>query len=257
MFYFILAIISALGLLFIYFRRAKSYRLLLMDKALTPDVGILIPHEEEMTAERAEMFSKTIPIHEHLEMKEIFRKGESFFLAGDSDEAEKLFIRVLSIDEHHEEAHVRLGLIYLKKDLPTKAEAVYRKLLGLDSMNPTYHSNLALGLYMQRRMEEARDAYLKAIELDPGKANRYINLAQVYRDLGSYDLALEAVEMALQISQNNQYHLIFSEILCDMGRMDEAREIIQKALQEESQESELRPVARLLLKKIEKAQEEN
>ena len=175
MFYFILAIISALGLLFIYFRRAKSYRLLLMDKALTPDVGILIPHEEEMTAERAEMFSKTIPIHEHLEMKEIFRKGESFFLAGDSDEAEKLFIRVL----------------------------------GLDSMNPTYHSNLALGLYMQRRMEEARDAYLKAIELDPGKANRYINLAQVYRDLGSYDLALEAVEMALQISQNNQYHLIF------------------------------------------------
>ncbi|MEK7545369.1 MAG: tetratricopeptide repeat protein [Patescibacteria group bacterium] len=253
MFYFILLALSFLGLLVIYFRRSKSYRLLLMDQALVPDDGIPIPHEE-MTAERAEILSKTIPIHEHLEMKEIFKNGEISFLAGDYDESEKLFIRVLSIDEHHEESHARLGLIYLKKGLSTKAEAVYRKLLGLNPTHPSYHSNLALGLYMQRRMEDARDSYLKAIELDPDKANRYINLAHVYRDLKSHDLALEAVEKALQIAPQNQYRLIFSEILCDLGRLDEAREIIQKALQEEDKESELRPVARLLLKKIEKTE---
>lgn len=235
----------------IYFRRSKSYRLLLMDQALVPDDGIPIPHEE-VTAERAEILSKTIPVHEHLEMKEIFKRAEISFLAGDFDESEKLFIRVLSIDEHHEESHGRLGLIYLKKGLSTKAEAVYRKLLGLNPANPSYHSNLALGLYMQRRMEDARDCYLKAIELDPEKSNRYINLAHVYRDLKSYDLALEAVEKALQLSPNNQYRLIFSEILCDLGRFDEAKEIIQKTLQEEDKASDLRPVARILLKKIEK-----
>ncbi len=209
--------------------------------------------EKEVTPQQAEALTKSLPLQEHFEIRDNFRSAEAFYAAGDTDQAERLYVQILSLDENHVDANTRLGIIYLKKNLPLKAEALYRKLLSLAPENAAHYSNLALSLYYQRRLEEAREMYLKAIELDGKRPQRFINLAQVYRDLKEHEKALEAAITACSLGQNNnEYKFALAEIYRDLGKLPEAREIVQIILREEPSESPIRPAARILLKLLEK-----
>lgn len=241
-------------LILLFYRRYRMNRLANLAKNIVAEDASPILHEE-VSAEKAEILTRDISLDEHFEMKELFRRAEAYFLSGDFDESEKLYVQILSIHSFHEESHARLGLIYLKKNLPTKAEAIYRKLLGLQPGNPSYHSNLALALYMQRKFPEARDEYFQAIELDPVRPQRYINLSHVYRDMGQFDDAIAALEKALQQSpEEGQYRLILAELFCDIKRFSDAKTIVQNVLKHEDRKSSLRPMARTLMKKIEKSE---
>ncbi len=184
-------------------------------------------------------------------LKDTYMSAEAFFESGDLDEAEKLYIQVLSLDDAHIDANMRLGLIYLKKQLSKKAEAIFRKVLSLMPYDPLTLSNLAYSLYLQRNYPEAKDAYLQAIELDPHRAQRYINLAQVYRELGDYESAVQTIHKAFSLEpQHNGYRLILAELYNDMGNTVSARMIVQNILKHESEDDALRKNARILLKRL-------
>lgn len=185
-------------------------------------------------------------------LKDTFMSAEAFFENGDLDEAEKLYIQVLSLDEAHFDANMRLGLIYLKKQLAKKAEAIFRKILATHPYDPLVTSNLALALYFQRNYEEAKEVYLRAIELDPTRAPRYISLAHVYRELEDYNSAVQAIHKAFTLEpQQNEYRLLLAETYADMGNLTSAQTIVQNILKHESDDSAIRHNARILLRRIE------
>ncbi len=184
-------------------------------------------------------------------LKETLMSAEAFFENGDLDEAEKLYVQVLSLDDNHPEANMRLGLIYIKKQLAKKAEAIFRKILAVSPYDALATSNLALALYLQRNYEEAKEIYLKAITLDPGRAPRYISLAHVYRELNDYDAAVQAIHKAFTLEpQQNEYRLLLAETYADMNNLSAARTIAQNILKHDSEDTALRRNARTLLKRI-------
>ncbi len=198
---------------------------------------------------QAEMLLLTLDQQKTL--KDTYMSAEAFFENGDLDEAEKLYIQVLSLDDAHLDTNMRLGLIYLKKQLSKKAEAIFRKVLVFTPHDPLALSNLAYSLYLQRSYEEAKDVYLQAIELDRGRAQRYINLAQVYRELEDYESAVQTIHKAFTLEpQHNGYRLILAELYNDMGNTASARTIVQNILKHESEDDALRKNARILLKRL-------
>lgn len=189
-------------------------------------------------------------------LKSTFMSAEAFFENGDLDEAEKLYIQVLSLDEAHLDANMRLGLIYIKKQLPKKAEAIFRKTLALSPDDPLATSNLGLALYLQRNYEEAKDVYLRAIELDPARGARYISLAHVYRELGDFTSAVQAIHKAFTVEpQQNEYRLLLAETYSDMGNHTGARTIVQNILKHESEDDTIKQNARILLRRIDNKEE--
>lgn len=185
-------------------------------------------------------------------LRDTFMSAEAFFESGDLDEAERLYIQTLSLDDSHAEANMRLGIIYIKKQLPKKAEAIFRKILTLTPYDPLATSNLAMALYLQRNYEEAKEAYLQAIDLDGTRAARFISLAHVYRELKEYTAAIQAIHKAFTLEpQQNTYRLLLAETYLDIGNESAAKTIAQNILKHESEDSGVRKNARVLLRRIE------
>ena len=70
-----------------------------------------------------------------------------------------------------------------------KAEKNYRKAINIGYSHPIF-SNLGVICKNSGRAEEAINLYLKAIELNPNYPDAYLNLGNLYTELGDLDQAL-------------------------------------------------------------------
>jgi tetratricopeptide (TPR) repeat protein len=140
------------------------------------------------------------------EGKKAFKQAEMHFSKGDYGLAEKHLLNVLSFDNDHLNANLKLGLLYLHQENLPRAEFFFQKLLDLKE-SPIYYSNLALTLYQQSRLEESAKLYERAIELDNKKPGRFVSLAHVYHELGEMDKALEHFEVASRLDPRNLDYL--------------------------------------------------
>lgn len=256
--YFLLGFGSAIGLVFIYWRKTLELEQKgswAKDMLQKLHMKRVVAKQEVQAIQQAEI--PLLTAEQLKTLKDAFMSAEAFFENGDLDEAERLYIQVLSLDDSHLETNMRLGLIYLKKQLAKKAEAIFRKVLSLAPRDPLALSNLAMALYMQRNFEEAMTVYKEAIAVDPSRAARYVSLAHVYRELGQYDAAIGAIQKALHLDpQQNEYRLLLAETYCDMDQLAPARTIVQNILKHENDKSPVRKTARVLLKRIDNKTEE-
>ncbi len=251
MIYFLLGFGSAIGLALIYWKK----HLELQQKGSWAKEMLQRLHVKRVTEKQEEKEQQVemllLTPDQQKTLKDNFMSAEAYFENGDLDEAERFYIQVLSLDDEHVETNMRLGLIYLKKQLAKKAEAIFRKVLTISQQDPLALSNLGMALYMQRNFEEAKNVYKEAIALDPHRAARHISLAHVYRELEDYPSAVNAIQNAFHLDpQHNDYRLLLAETYCDMGDLVPARTIVQNILKHEGAKSPLRKTARVLLKRI-------
>ncbi len=215
MFSWILMIVSAAGLGWIFGRR---YVLARKGVAFEEDLRKQEERKEEETAgeqpasggqatdlqlkRQAEQKARDEKTRRIREAKKAFKQADLHFTKGDYGLAEKFLVQVLSFDNDHLDANLKLGLLYLHQENLPRAEFFFQKLIDLKE-NPVYFSNLALTLYQQGRLEEAAKLYEKAIETDGNKPARFVSVAHVYHELGEMEKALSAFEVACRLDPRN------------------------------------------------------
>ncbi len=154
-----------------------------------------------------------------------FQKGESMLKAGKEEEAIKHFVQALALDPTHLETQQKLAMLYMQKQMFAAAAALFRQLAELTN-DPLHYSHLGLALFQQSSFEEARDAYQKAVELDPTRPQRFASLAQVYRNLGEAQNAIIALNKALDIDPKNlEFLLLLGSLQIEVGNLEIASEI--------------------------------
>jgi Tfp pilus assembly protein PilF len=176
---------------------------------------------------------KTAPkvVPKSMEAKMMYSQAMTYFDRGQLEEAEKKLIQVASLDSDFCEADHRLGLIYLKQEQYGKAEAIFNKLISQNGDDAVFYSNLGRALYGQSKMEEALAAYLKAVELDPSRAGRFVSAAEIYRQLENEEKAQKMYKKALELDPSNiDYLLTFAHFLIEDKKFSQAKFYLEKVL---------------------------
>jgi len=87
--------------------------------------------------------------------------------------------------------------------VPVDAITANKRLTEANPKNAVAFNNLAIAYATAGRNEEARDALLEAIRIDPAKSRFYVNLSVVYYRLKQKDESLRAAEQAVAIEPNS------------------------------------------------------
>lgn len=88
-------------------------------------------------------------------------------------------------------------------------------------------------LSQRGRCSEAVDEFRKALDIDPGMADAYLELGRCYRSLQQYDEALEALETARRMSSDLTLPALFqiANVYVDTGGLSLAEQTALSALQ--------------------------
>ncbi len=190
----------------------------------------LLQYFKKLTAISKASQVKKIKSNKNLRILDLIKQSENFIARNKLDESKKALMEIISLEENNIEANKRLGLIYIHLGEHIKAEFIFRKLTSIKE-DSSFYSNLALTLYHQGKLEEAKLFYEKAISLDRSRVGRFVSLGQVYHELKEYDKALDQFEHALKMeSKNIEFIFIVADYYEMKHNFAKAVELYQKAL---------------------------
>ena len=102
------------------------------------------------------------------------------------------------------------------------------------SLNPNYgdaYTNLGTAHQDQGKLDEAIDAHKKSISLKPDYAVAYNNMGVVLQDQGKFEEAIDAYNKAISLNPNQaEPYSNIGNTLKDQGKLDEAIEAYNKAI---------------------------
>jgi len=161
----------------------------------------------------------------------------SFFtLAAPSDafpKAKEAAEKALAIDPTLAEAYTALGQYkaYYEWDW-NGAEVEFQKGIALNPNYPLLHHWRSLNLIAMGRMDEARAAMQRALELDPLLLVSNVNLGRIDYYEGRYDQAIKQYQRALELDKDfMRTHLRMGLAYVQQGRYHEALTEYNKALE--------------------------
>jgi len=161
--------------------------------------------------------------------------GLSYLKEKNWDEAIKNFLQAKELGYRSPVLHVNLSYAFLaRKDWPA-AEAEARLAIKAQPGLALAYNNLGIALAQQNRLEEAREALSRALELSPLERDAVLNLAAVEYSLGHEDRALELFLKALVLSPqhpgNGSIYNNLAVIYYRRGQYEQSWEFCLKALQ--------------------------
>ncbi len=188
--------------------------------------------------------------------------GRLYFLNKDLVKAENEFKTVLQLDANSEEAVTNLAYLYneegdfkkateLLSSIPEssrsakiytalgttydqqkeykKAIEAFRQALSMDKENLDAMRGLAQDLANDNQMDAALDEYRTIQDADPQDATAAMRVAEIYRRMGKFDLAMENLKKASALVQDS-LEIPYNEalILEAQGKYEDAAQVLQK-----------------------------
>jgi tetratricopeptide (TPR) repeat protein len=157
--------------------------------------------------------------------------GVEHHSAGDLDQAEIIYKRILDVHPNQPIALNLLGLIAHQRGQHERAVELIAKAL---TVNPDYaeaHFNLGNALHKQGALDEAICSYQKALAITPEFVDAHIGLSDVYEKQGNLDEAVSCLRRA--ISVNPMSSVAYNNIgglLKSRGAFDEAVSSLEKGI---------------------------
>ncbi|UTH74720.1 methyltransferase domain-containing protein [Chromobacterium sp. IIBBL 290-4] len=160
------------------------------------------------------------------------------------DEALPLLEQAVAADGSHAEWHFNLGLARARRGMDEPAAAALRRAAELDPTRYFYWTNLGAQLLRMGRGIDAEQALLQAERLDPQCPDAFYLLTQALLLQERHDEARRCnARGVLAEPPGKMPPLAQAQALCQLGRMDEAREMAEGWLRMRPDH----PVARHLL----------
>lgn len=194
----------------------------------------------------------------------LVKLGNIYFMLRDFDQAIENYDRALKIDKHCDAAYFGRGMalgrqgfikegikdltVYIQRhpssslaytkrgvrhlwiDEQEKARQDLEKAIELNPKNAEAHDDLGVIYAKQQQYAEAIRHFSSTIRYDPSYQKGYHNLAMAYFLVEQDNLALEAVDKALELNpQDRNSVLLKAEILTVLGKTQEAQALREDA----------------------------
>jgi tetratricopeptide (TPR) repeat protein len=122
-----------------------------------------------------------------------------------------------------------LAMAYMEQGNMEQATAIYDKIIQSDSTNSWPYADQGLIFNSFGMSNKAISLLKKALEIEPDNVWHYIGLAGVYVELGKPDQAITLYQKGIElVPEFIMYSLNYSFLLSLSGRIQEAREVLDK-----------------------------
>ncbi len=186
-------------------------------------------HIDENMAHKAIDQYKYITQKDPRDVESLVMMGRLDRVVDDSVSAEAAFKQAIAVEPENEDAIVGLATVYSDRGDPKAATALLEKLAQKDP-SPRALVILANNYESMREYSLAADAYKKAIDLDPSRAELKQAMAQDQALAGRYDDALKTYAELMEANpQDAQPYLRSAQIYREQKKLDDARRMIDKA----------------------------
>ena len=158
--------------------------------------------------------------------------GNARVASGDLDGAEEAYMKAVEIDPSETGLfYSRLANVYFNAGHVTRAEKVYRKCLEVQFDEPMYQCGLGDILIRQGKIDDALDAYEKAVQMNSVSGGAYYNRLGNTLARGNYHLqAIDAFKKAITVDpQNPFYYIHLAESYTALGFSDLSEKAYLKA----------------------------
>jgi len=131
-----------------------------------------------------------------------YMKAVAAMKSGDMDEARSLFLEVINQQPGLANAHVNMGIMFIKNKSFDEAENAFNRALKLNPNNIYALNQLGFLYRKQGAFSKAKSSYEKAIDINSDYAYAHLNLGILY-DLYLYDLesAIEQYKIYNELSK--------------------------------------------------------
>jgi TolB-like protein/DNA-binding winged helix-turn-helix (wHTH) protein/tetratricopeptide (TPR) repeat protein len=119
--------------------------------------------------------------------------------------AEQEIKDALRLNPSFAQAHQYYSSILTCLGKPDEAIAAAARAVQLDPLAATATTSLGVRYYYGRKADEARDQFLKTLEVSPGFSVAHWGLAQVHRLKGQFNEQIDQLRTAVQLSGNSAY----------------------------------------------------
>jgi tetratricopeptide (TPR) repeat protein len=163
----------------------------------------------------------------------LFENAVSMHRQGQLGPAESLYRQVLDQVPNDVEALCNLGLIVSEKGRYSQSIELLQKAITIEPRRPLLYVNLGSVLHKISCYDEAEQAYLHCLELDPDYLEAYKRLSLLYSELGKLDKAQESLDQAIQRHQDVSLYSLKAMNFMAAGKFDEARLCYRRVLEEQ------------------------
>jgi tetratricopeptide (TPR) repeat protein len=207
--------------------------------ALDPDFALAFlyrarfsndPGSLQRDLQRAVELSEDVSAGEQM----IIKAYDAYYERNDPDRAvefNELLVKMYPADKR---THFRLGVFFRILEDNDRAIAEQKRALAIDeNFAPSYLELGYVNLYSER-YAEAEEAFRNCIRLLPDQPNPYDSMGELYSRMGKFEEAIGYFTQALEKSPEfTDSQLKIGTNLVFLGRYDEGREAVQKAIEME------------------------
>ncbi len=159
-----------------------------------------------------------------------FLRGRIYSELNRFDEAEVQYRHILDTDPDYQSVHFNLGNNYFRQTRFVSAITQYREELA-KYPDPSVYLNLGRTYYKVDKVDSAKWAYEKALNLNEKFTAARYRLAEVLKDEGELSQAKFHCEIALdQNPANADYNLLMGQILYQQQEFDRAEQFLRRVL---------------------------
>ncbi|MBF0125989.1 MAG: tetratricopeptide repeat protein [Magnetococcales bacterium] len=171
------------------------------------------------------------PLQRHDSETSILQQALQLHQAGQLQEAEALYQKLLLERPGHQDALNLLGYLFHQRGQKEKAVEFINKAIAIDPNQALFYNNLGIVVQNQGKIEESIVLYKKAVAINPNYHAAYSNMGTALQSLGRLDEALDQHRKSLEINPDffEAYGNI-GNVLCDQGHYEESIAAYEKAL---------------------------
>ena len=124
--------------------------------------------------------------------------GEALFAAGLNKESEKAYLKAGEIDpEQSDRYYFKIAVLFQQAQKHNDAERLLNKCIAVNSSNPLYYCSLGDSLVGLGKIQNALEAYEKAVQCDNSRAGAYYNrLGHSLMKAGNFSQAADAFQVS-------------------------------------------------------------
>lgn len=149
---------------------------------------------------------------------------------GRGSEAISAYEHALALDPGLSFAYLKLGVIYFRMNLPSKAEASYLKAIEHGESDPDVYLYLGYVKESQDKLDAAQEYYAKAELAGSGNPVLYFNMGNVQARQGHNDKAVEYFKRAVTLKEDYTDAFVnLSIVLASVGEFADALYYLNKA----------------------------